>query len=179
MTRQTWASYHQATIEMADMDSQDCSSHKDFRPSSIQQGEDTVSKVLEAIAGFMNPFEMENKDNLYCVSSGAPAPSDIEQDLLQADKVGKEAHETFVQGRMVKQTKSVHAPIKKLRLKTFANLAKTIKVTGQSKKTKQITSERNVFGQLVVLALKHEISMERVLSYPLGPVSASPGGWNA
>ena len=54
-------------------------------------------------------------------------------------------------------------------------MAKTIKVTGQSEKTKQITSERNVFGQLVVLALKHEISMEKVLSYPLGPVPASLG----
>ena len=32
-----------------------------------------------------------------------------------------------------------------------------------------------MFGQLVVLALKHEISMERVLSYPLGPVPASLG----
>jgi len=67
---------------MADMDSQDCFSDKDLRPWSIQQSEETVSKVLEAIAGFMNPFEMENKDNLYCLSSRAPAPSDIEQDLL-------------------------------------------------------------------------------------------------
>jgi len=97
ITRHARASYHQATIEMADMDSQDYSSHKDLRPSSIHQSEETVSKVLEAIAGFTNPFEMENKDNLYCLSSGAPAPSDIEQDLLQADRVGKEAHETFVQ----------------------------------------------------------------------------------
>ena len=31
-------------------------------------------------------------------------------------------------------------------------------------------AERNVFGQLVLLSLKHNISMEKTLCYPLGPV---------
>ena len=43
-------------------------------------------------------------------------------------------------------------------------------MTSKSKKTKEIKAERNVFGQLVVLALKHDINMKSVLSFPLGPV---------
>jgi hypothetical protein len=38
-----------------------------------------VVKVAEAIVGFINPFEMEQKDKLYCISYGASATSEIER----------------------------------------------------------------------------------------------------
>lgn len=89
----------------------------------------------------MNPFEIDNKEVLYCLSSGAPIPRAVEEDLLQADKVGKEAHMTFVKERLVENTKSFHEPIKKQNLKTFSNMAKSVKVNGKSKKIRQITAE--------------------------------------
>ena len=52
---------------------------------------------------------------------------------------------------------SFHAPVKKQDLK--ASL-----VQGKARKNIEITAERNVFGQLVILALQHELSLERVLS---------------
>ena len=64
---------------------------------------------------------------------------------------------------------SINASLKRQMLKTFANLAKSAKVT-RPRKNKQLTAQRNVFGQLILLSLKHEICMERVNSYPLGPV---------
>jgi len=54
-------------------------------------------------------------------------------------------------------------------LKTFSNQAKASLVHG-----KEITAERNVFGQLVILALQHELNLESVLSYLLGPVPWEP-----
>ena len=42
-------------------------------------------------------------------------------------------------------------------MKTFANLAKSVKVTGATKKTKQLTEERNVFGQLILLSLSYPL----------------------
>ena len=38
------------------------------------------------------------------------------------------------------------------------------------KKRIEITAERNVFGQLVILALEHQIGLESALQYPLAPV---------
>ena len=64
---------------------------------------------------------------------------------------------------------SINASLKRQMLKTFANLAKSAKVT-RPRNTKQLTAQWNVFGQLILLSLKHEICMERVNSYPLGPV---------
>lgn len=83
----------------------------------------------------------------------------------------RKAHINFVQERLVNKKISLHEPISKQKLKTFASLLKSAKVTATSKKTKQITAERNVFGQLVMLALDNDIDMQRVLNYPLGPVA--------
>ena len=43
-------------------------------------------------------------------------------------------------------------------------------VTSSSKKRTELVAKRNVFGQLILLAMKHELCMEKVMSYPLGPV---------
>jgi hypothetical protein len=43
-------------------------------------------------------------------------------------------------------------------------------VTTTNKKTKEIIAERNVFGQLVRLAGCNNLSLEKVLAYPLGPI---------
>ena len=38
------------------------------------------------------------------------------------------------------------------------------------KKIVEIKAERNLFGQLVMLSEKHSISLDKTLSYPLGPI---------
>lgn len=102
--------------------------------------------------------------------TGAPAPRDTEDDLLKAQMEGAEAHDTFVQDRLVDKTKSFHSPIKKMKLKTFTNLANAAKITNKSQKTNLADNCRGEC-QLVLLALDHEIDMSRVLSRTsaLGP----------
>lgn len=170
MTRHWRAGYLQATYEIAEMTDTESTSHKDVRLSEVKKSEEDVHRVTEAISNFINPFEIEEKEVLFCLSSGAPAPKEVEEDLLAAETRGTEAHTAFVKDRLVDKTKSFHDPIKRQNLKTFASLAKTVKVSGTENKSKQIKAERNVFGQLILLALEHNISMEKVLAYPLGPV---------
>ena len=83
---------------------------------------------------------------------------------------GNKARDEFIEDRLIKKTASFFDPVKKQRLKTFAFLEKCVKLTGSEKKSKQMMTERNIFGQLVLLSLKHNISMEKTLRYPLGPV---------
>ena len=82
MTQHSRTQYLQATREMVDMDNTDSSFHKDIRKSEIQHSETDVRKVVDAISNFVNPSEAKNKDFLYCISSGAPAPADVEEDLF-------------------------------------------------------------------------------------------------
>jgi hypothetical protein len=58
-------------------------------------------------------------------------------------------------------------PIKKLNLKTFPKIAKTVKVASKSKKTKQTTAERNVFSQLVMIAIKQKSASISTWSCPM------------
>ena len=139
-------------MEKVDMDNTDSSSHKDIRKSEIQHSEADARKVVDAILNFVNPSEVESKDLLYCISSGAPAPADVEEDLFSADMSGNKAHDEFIEDRHIKKTASFFYPVKKQRLKTLASLAKCVKLTGSEKKSTQMRAERNVFGQLVLLS---------------------------
>ena len=159
--RHARASYLQATREIANIDTLESTSHKEVRSSQILKSEQDTCYVMEVINNFINPFTIENKDTLYCLSSGAPVPSNVKNDILMSDEIGKKAHKQFVQDRLIDKSVSFHAPVKKQNLKSFANQAKTSLVQGKARKNIEITEERNVFGQLV---------LERVLSYPLGPV---------
>ena len=125
-------------MEMVDMDS---SSQKDIRKSEIQHSEAEVRKVVDAISNFVNPSEVENKDLLYCISSGAPAPADVEEDLFSADISGNNACDKFIEDCLVNKTASFFYPVKKQRLKTFASLEKCVKLTGSEKKSKQMRAE--------------------------------------
>ena len=47
--------------------------HKDLRPSEIRRSEKWVQNATEAIKGFLNPFDVDDRDKVFCLSSGAPA----------------------------------------------------------------------------------------------------------
>ena len=170
ITRHARATYRQAVVHLTGMDNQDTGTHKDLRPSQIADSEKETCSAVAAILNFINPFNVEDKDTLFCLSSGSPATDDVASDLLGTDEVGEKACRTFVEERLIMKITDFNAPIKRLGLKTFSSIAKTSTVKGQSKKTKQITAERNVFGQLVLLAVHNNVSLEKVLCFPLGPV---------
>ena len=77
-TRHTRATYLQATKEMVDMDGPASIAHKEMRPSQISKSEEGVRNVRNAIENFINPFQIEYSDNLYCIASGAPVPKHVE-----------------------------------------------------------------------------------------------------
>ncbi len=83
---------------------------------------------------------------------------------------GKAAMQKFVHERLDKKSVKFHDPLPKMDVKNFASMAITKTMTSSDKKTKEITATRNVFGQLAVLALNHNICLEKALSYPLSPV---------
>ena len=65
--------------------------HRDNRNAEKRRSERHVSKNVQAIESFNNPFVIPDKDKVYCISSGALASVVIEVDILRADSVGKTA----------------------------------------------------------------------------------------
>ena len=171
ITRHLRAQYVEASLQRTDMSYDEASVHKDLGVSQIQNSERDVKRVLEAIAGFTNPFSSDvNPDELYCLSSGVPAKSEVANDLLQAPVIGQKSMEDFIKLRLVERSVGFHEPIKRNKLKTFAASEVTKKLTSSQNKISQIRAERNVFGQLVLLSLEHDVDLELTLSFPLGPV---------
>lgn len=84
-------------------DDSDAKKHRDLRRTEIERSETNVEKVAEAIVGFINPFEMEQKDKLYCISSGASATSEIERDVILA--FGADIKVDFISERLEKHEK--------------------------------------------------------------------------
>ena len=66
-----------------------------------EKNPDNASKTVDAFKNFLNLFSVE-KDKLYCVASAAAVPPEIEKDLLEAEKKGKEARVEFVDERLKK-----------------------------------------------------------------------------
>ena len=61
----------------------------DFEVSQIKNSECAITNVMGAISHFTNPWKIPDKERLYCLSSGAPIPQEIEVDILHADELGK------------------------------------------------------------------------------------------
>jgi hypothetical protein len=130
-----------------------------------------VVKVAEAIVGFINPFEMEQKDKLYCISYGASATSEIERDVIFAEAFGADAKVDFISERLEKHEKFFD-PIKRLNLKTLSELGKKTTIKSSQNKIIEYRHQSNIAFQLLVRSQCDDlrIYLKELLAYPLTPV---------
>ena len=73
--------------------------HKDLWPEEVKKGEKLVNTTVDAVKSFLNPFGVPEETKLYCLSSGAATSSDIEIEVLRAEKAGEEAKKQFITAR--------------------------------------------------------------------------------
>lgn len=135
--------------------------------------------MLQAFDNFVNPFKVENSGELFCLSAGAPVPETVASDLLNANDIGREAFHSFVEDRLVRRNVCFHSPLKRNKLKTFTCSTKNQTLTSSQNKVVELKAERNMFGQLVILSERNNISLDRLLTHQLGPIPwalATPDG---
>ena len=144
--RHARASYLQATKEIANINTLESTSHKEVRCSQILKSEQDTCCIMEAINNFINPFTTQDKDTRYCLSSGGPVPSIVENDILMSDEIGKKAQKQFVQDRLIDKTVSFHAPVKKQNLKNFRKSSQNFTSPREGKKEHRNNCRRKPFG---------------------------------
>ena len=98
-------------------------------------------KTIEAINSFLNPFDVPDKEKLFCISSGAPVSAVVQNDVLTAEEVGKKAKETCVTERLAVK-KEFFAPVKEIKLKTFQTSTKNVKL--KTTQNKVITYKQHI-----------------------------------
>ena len=181
---QRWAStLHKRTLfvgsmlQLADMEAPEHKvKHKDLRTTEIRRSEVLVQSVTDALDGLLNPLKIDDTNHLYCVSSGKFVDQNIEKDLLDAEKIGKDAQNEFINSRLAKK-KDFFLPIKKSKLKTFKDIAKTCKLKTSTSKEIEYKQQSNVAFQLLIQAQNHDQKLDLIelMSYPLTPVPYSLG----
>lgn len=170
--------YVNATLSMADMLSGTAAEtkHHELRPAEMLKSEKLVRKTIEAVESFLNPFELGSTDNLFILSSGAAVSAEVQRDVLRAEQAGKVAKDVFIATRLEKGC-DFFEPIKRLGLKTFANMNKKSKVTTTTHKVIQYQQQGNVAFQLFMKSQQQglQLDMRELLTYPLTPVPYSIG----
>ena len=152
------------------MTTAETSVHKEIKSSQIKSSEEGVTNVKDAVMGFTNPFTVENKEELYCLSSGLPASSEVSNNLLQAKEQGQSAMAQFIKERLIDKTVKFHDPIKYMKYKAFTSMEKCQKDYSSQKKLVEVRAERNIFAHLIMLSLKNDIDLEMTMPFQLGPV---------
>ena len=148
--------------------------HKDVRKSEVKRSQDNVRKTVDAFENFLNPFSVE-KDKLDCVASAAAVPSEIEKDLLEAEKKGREARMEFVDERLKKGEK-IFEPIHKQKLNTMANMKKSVKLKATQNKLIELQQQGNIITKLLVKSQEENLKydMAELMKYCLTPILLVP-----
>ena len=83
-------------------DSSKSGKRHELLPSEVKRSEAAVQRAIEAIQGFLNPFNVADKERMYILPSGNPVPPDIANDVLSAEEVSWLERDKFASERLQK-----------------------------------------------------------------------------
>ena len=119
---------------------------------------------------FINQAE---ESSLISLSSGIIPTEAIKRDLENAYDKGKSAMDTFIDLQLVNMSKSIYDPLKKLRLGTFTNMNKKMKVKVKGREV-QFSSQSEIFGKVALIAQSRSVDLQEIFKYPMGSVPYAP-----
>lgn len=176
------AEYYEKTLEMCGLlDDPDCPTsgkHRELEKANIRKSEEAVQKVLSAINAFTNPFAIPDRERLFSLASGAPAPIEVEVDVMRAEAAGTQAKQSFVERLKNASTcDTFFEPIKRQKLKTMEVANKSVKLTTSQGKLVQYTEQSDLAFQLLIKSqlLTTPLDLDMLMTFSLTPVPASLG----
>lgn len=140
--------------------------------SSCKLFDKQVKSFTDEIKKNINPFSADlNPAKLFNLSTGKSASTDTAEFLMNFEKNGTEQMQKFINECKLDPNR-FDRPLKRNALKNFSvelfkNKHSAFKGIDQTK------AERNILGQILCLALKKEIDLESLFSYPLTSVPHS------
>jgi hypothetical protein len=168
-----------ATKAMCGMVFRSTGDHKDIGHTRIACDEKDVTCIVNTVRELMtNPFDMEDVgDNttskLVNIATGAVATSQVEHDLIKAHDLGNAVMESYVEKRLNTEAEGLFEPRKKMNLKTFKVMNKTVKLSSGKNEAAAIGADREFFSRLIIVANTRSIDLREVLKFELSAVPCS------
>ena len=134
-----------------------------------------IIHAKDAVNSFLNPFNIDDPNTMYCILSGSPVPENITQNILNAETLGASATETFIKDRLEKKD-NFYEPVKRMNLKTMGYMSKSVLIKTGKNKMVAYKQQGNIAFQLFVKSQADDIRVElaHVMIYPLTPSTALP-----
>lgn len=144
----------------------------DLQKSRIKKSSSQLQKLINTIEEHINPFDPTLDENsLFHISTGRAADENVADFLLNVEKKGEELRNTFINECALDKDRFDRS-LKMNNIMNFTSLQtkKKMKVAG---KLLEVRLQRDLFGQLLVIALDQKIDIDKILTYPLTPVPLS------
>lgn len=137
--------------------------------TNVRQNQIFTSQVkhfIEEVQANIDPFSKElSHSKLFNLTTGKAASDDTLEFLLKSESNGAEQMKIFTE-ECRNDNSRFQKPIKRNILKNFTT--EIFKRKGSSKKAVDDTKhERNILGQILCLAMRGSIDLNRILSFPL------------
>ena len=142
---------------------------KELKPYRIQKDNNDMKTLIEGIMSTMNPFSIEDDNNLYCLSTGQKVPDAIKDDLLAFTEKGKKWSNEFSEG-CFNDSYHFEKSIPRRKVKFSQNAAIRTRITTKEGKVIVMKNTRDLFGRLLYLSITEQLNMEKVFTFPLTPV---------
>ena len=127
LTSHLRAAFTRSCKNLAGMTASECGPlHQDLRQPAIKSSEEAVQSIVAYLQCSTNPFSPST--SLINLTSGVQATPEISKDLLDAHLRGQEAMRSFCNEHLLSSSAGIHHVIPALKLKTFADLNKPIRV---------------------------------------------------
>ena len=152
--------------------------HDETKAASMNRDEQQVSDLIDHITTKMtNPFDVDvHPSSLINISSGLHASKEVQDSLLSSIIDGTKMAESFIDGSLSNgNSVSFYNPIPKSKLKSFEDMTKKSKLKCRSGDTLNVhINPELIFRRALVLANSRDnVTVEKVLSYPVGPIPTS------
>lgn len=113
-----------------------------------------------------HPF-VDDTGELVNFATGVVLPSSIAEKLLASTDKGREQMKTSVEKRLNTDETSFWDPVTSLKIKTFSTTTKKTSIKSTNEKLVSVSTDRDLFGRLLIAANARQINLREVLSYEL------------
>ena len=152
--------------------------HKEADASLMKRDQEDIDRLISSFNSglFKNPFDIpEERDiseklSLVNIATGVVLPEQASDRLLGATEMGKCSMEDFISTRINTNKVNFWDPLPKLKINTFSSAAMKMEVKSTNDKIIILTTDRELFGRLLVVAKQRDIALREVLSYELSAV---------
>ena len=149
---------------------------KELQKNWMKFDEEAVQNCYNVLKQWQPIFS--SSEAIVSFSSGVIASEAVQNDLLNADSVGKTKSERFIDNRIKKNSVGFYDVIKKNQLKTFSTM-KQVKNLNVNGKDVIIQAYRSFFARILILQEKRSICTRELLKCLLGSIAwslATPEG---